>query len=108
MRDIERLEDALGRREDQRRDSPSCPDFIADPGKEQQDHHTGSVELCFSPKYAEEAFQDAHMGRKGATRPFVDGTIPTTLDKELTPEGVHIFSMFSQWVSGRLEQGAAP
>ena len=23
------------------------PDFIADPGKEQQDHHTGSVELCF-------------------------------------------------------------
>jgi phytoene dehydrogenase-like protein len=74
------------------------PDFTADPGKELQDHHTGSVELCFSPRYAEEAFQDAHMGRKGATRPFVDGTIPTSLDKELAPEGVHIFSMFSQWV----------
>jgi phytoene dehydrogenase-like protein len=74
------------------------PDFIADPGKELQDHHTGSVELCFSPQYAEEAFQDAHMGRKGATRPFVDGTIPTTLDKKLAPEGVHVFSMFSQWV----------
>ena len=74
------------------------PDFTADPGKEMQDHHTGSVELCFSPRYAEEAFQDAHMGRKGATRPFVDGTIPTTLDKQLAPEGVHVFSMFSQWV----------
>jgi phytoene dehydrogenase-like protein len=74
------------------------PDFIADPGKELQDHHTGSVELCFSPRYAEEAFQDAHMGRRGATRPFVDGTIPTTLDKRLAPEGVHVFSMFSQWV----------
>ncbi len=74
------------------------PDFTADPGKELQDHHTGSVELCFSPRYAEEAFQDAHMGRKGAARPFVDGTIPTSLDKELAPEGVHIFSMFSQWV----------
>ncbi|MEX0753671.1 MAG: NAD(P)/FAD-dependent oxidoreductase [Actinomycetota bacterium] len=74
------------------------PDFTADPGKDLQDHHTGSVELCFSPGYAEEAFQDAHMGRKGATRPFVDGTIPTSLDKELAPEGVHIFSMFSQWV----------
>jgi phytoene dehydrogenase-like protein len=74
------------------------PDFIAAPGKEQQDHHTGSVELCFSPQYAEEAFQDAHMGRKAATRPFVDGTIPTTLDKKLAPEGVHVFSMFSQWV----------
>jgi phytoene dehydrogenase-like protein len=74
------------------------PDFIADPGKELQDHHTGSVELCFSPQYAEQAFQDAHMGRTGATRPFVDGTIPTSLDKHLAPEGVHVFSMFSQWV----------
>jgi phytoene dehydrogenase-like protein len=74
------------------------PDFIADPGKNQQDHHTGSVELCFSPGYAERAFQDAHMDRKGATAPFVDGTIPTTLDKRLAPEGVHVFSMFTQWV----------
>jgi phytoene dehydrogenase-like protein len=74
------------------------PDFIADPGKEQQDHHTGSVELCFSPRYAERAFQDAHIERKAAVAPFVDGTIPTTLDKQLAPEGVHVFSMFSQWV----------
>ena len=74
------------------------PDFTAMPGTNQQDHHTGSVELCFSPQYAERAFQDAHIERKGAIRPFVDGTIPTTLDKKLAPEGVHIFSMFSQWV----------
>jgi phytoene dehydrogenase-like protein len=74
------------------------PDFIADPGKEQQDHHTGSVELCFSPQYAERAFQDAHIERKASVAPFVDGTIPTTLDEQLAPEGVHVFSMFSQWV----------
>jgi phytoene dehydrogenase-like protein len=74
------------------------PDFIADPGTNQQDHHTGSVELCFTPQYAEEAFQDAHMGRKASNRPFVDGVIPTTLDKELMPEGVHFFSMYTQWV----------
>lgn len=73
------------------------PDFIADPGKNQQDHHTGSVELCFSTDYAEEAFRDAKAG-KGAERPFVDGVIPTTFDKTLTPEGVHIFSMYCQWV----------
>jgi len=73
------------------------PDFTADPGKEMQDHHTGSVELCFSTDYAERAFQDAHMEKRAATRPFVDGTIPTTLDKQLCPEGVHIFSMYSQW-----------
>ena len=48
-----------------------------------------SVELCFTPQYAEEAFQDSHMGRKASVRPFVDGVIPTTLDKKLAPEGVH-------------------
>jgi phytoene dehydrogenase-like protein len=74
------------------------PDFIAQPGKHQQEHHTGSVELCFSPEYAERAFQDAHMDRKASIAPFVDGVIPTTLDKQLAPEGVHVFSMFSQWV----------
>jgi phytoene dehydrogenase-like protein len=74
------------------------PDFKAQPGKEMQDHHTGSVELCFSSDYAEQAFQDAHMGRKPAVAPFVDGTIPTTLDRKLAPEGTHVFSMFTQWV----------
>jgi phytoene dehydrogenase-like protein len=74
------------------------PDFVSQPGTEQQDHHTGSVELCFSPQYAERAFQDAHIERRAADAPFVDGTIPTTLDKRLAPEGVHVFSMFSQWV----------
>jgi phytoene dehydrogenase-like protein len=74
------------------------PDFTAMPGKNLQPHHTGSVELCFSPQYAERAFQDAHIERKAAVRPFVDGTIPTTLDRKLAPEGVHVFSMFTQWV----------
>ncbi len=74
------------------------PDFVADPGTDLQPHHTGSVELCFSPEYAERAFQDAHLERRAATRPFVDGAIPTTIDRRLAPEGVHIFSMFSQWV----------
>jgi len=74
------------------------PNFTADPGTELQDHHTGSVELCLSREYAERAFQDAHLEHTGAARPFVDGAIPTTIDRKLTPEGVHFFSMFSQWV----------
>ena len=74
------------------------PDFIADPGKQLQDHHTGSVELCLSREYAERAFQDAHVDHVGAVAPFVDGAIPTTIDDQLAPEGVHIFSMFGQWV----------
>ena len=38
------------------------------------------------------------MDRKPSVAPFVDGTIPTTLDKQLAPDGVHVFSMFTQWV----------
>jgi phytoene dehydrogenase-like protein len=73
------------------------PSFKADPGTQPQDHHSGSVELCLSTRYAEEAFLDARAGR-AARRPFVDGTIPSFFDKTLAPEGRHIFSMFTQWV----------
>jgi phytoene dehydrogenase-like protein len=73
------------------------PNFKAIPGSNLQEHHTGSVELCLSTDYAEEAFQEARAGRP-ATRPFVDGVIPSVFDKTLAPEGKHIFSMFTQWV----------
>ena len=74
------------------------PSFTANPGTNLQEHHTGAVELCFSSQYAERAYQDAHIERVGANQPFVDGCIPTSLDSTLAPKGVHVFSMFSQWV----------
>ena len=52
------------------------PDFTADPGTDLQPHHTESVELCHDRAYAERAFQDAHLERRGASRPFVDGVDP--------------------------------
>ncbi|MFZ0664813.1 MAG: NAD(P)/FAD-dependent oxidoreductase [Acidimicrobiales bacterium] len=73
------------------------PDFIADPGMELAEHHTGSVEMAPSMEYIERAFQDAREGRP-ALRPFSDGVIPTTFDKTLCPEGVHVMSLFTQWV----------
>jgi phytoene dehydrogenase-like protein len=73
------------------------PDFIADPGSQLQEHHTGSVEMAPSMEYIERAFQDAREGRP-AERPFSDGVIPTTFDKTLCPEGTHIMSLFTQWV----------
>ena len=75
------------------------PSFIADPNPRDGSipwHLTGSVELSLSPKYVEDAFQDAKQGR-AATAPFSDGVIPTVVDKTLAPEGVHIFSLFTQW-----------
>jgi phytoene dehydrogenase-like protein len=74
------------------------PQFRADPGNGQQAHHTGSILLSFSPSYLERAFQDAHMEYRASTAPFAEGTIPTTLDRKLAPPGVHVLSVFSQWV----------
>jgi phytoene dehydrogenase-like protein len=73
------------------------PDFIADPGTNLQEHHTGSVEMAPSMEFIERAFLDARDGRPAAA-PFCDGVIPTTFDRTLSPEGTHIMSMFTQWV----------
>lgn len=73
------------------------PDFIADPGTELAEHHTGSVEMAPSMEYIERAFQDAREGRP-ALRPFSDGVIPTTFDRTLCPDGIHNMSLFTQWV----------
>jgi phytoene dehydrogenase-like protein len=73
------------------------PKFKAGPDDGGDEHLTGSVELCLSTDYAETAFQEARSGIP-ATRPFVDGVIPTLFDKTLAPEGKHIFSMFTQYV----------
>lgn len=75
------------------------PNFTADPLPKDGSipyHLTGSVELSFSPRYVEQAFQDAKAG-KGAEGPFSDGVIPTVVDKTLAPDGVHIMSLFTQW-----------
>ena len=74
------------------------PDFTADPGVSAGLHHGGAIELSHSVDYLEEAFQEARAGRP-ATRPFSDGVIPTALDPTLCPEGYHIMSLFTQWVS---------
>ncbi len=41
------------------------PDFRCAPGTQLQRHHTGSLNLCFSPRYIERAFQDAHINGRG-------------------------------------------
>ncbi|MBW2543476.1 MAG: NAD(P)/FAD-dependent oxidoreductase, partial [Deltaproteobacteria bacterium] len=74
------------------------PDFKFAPGTQLQRHHTGSINLCFSPRYIERAFQDAHIEGRGSTAPFVEGSIPSSLDPRLAPEGIHFFSMFTQYV----------
>ena len=72
------------------------PEFTADPGFDAQ-VHGGAIQILDDDDYLERAFQEARFG-KAATLPFSDTAIPTVFDKTLAPEGVHVVSMFTQWV----------
>ena len=86
------------------------PNFTADPGSNQQEHHTGSVEMAPSVEYIERAFQDAREGRP-ALRPFSDSVIPTTFDKTLCTRGhahhVAVHPVGAAGVGRRAAQGRA-
>ena len=71
------------------------PTFLADPDRDID--LSGGFELGHSVDYIERAFIDAREGR-ASERPFSDGEIPTVHDRTLAPEGIHIVSLFTQWV----------
>ena len=73
------------------------PDFIADPGSQLQEHHTGSVEMAPTMEYIERAFQDARDG-KPALAPVQRRRDPDRVRQDACPEGTHIMSLFTQWV----------
>jgi phytoene dehydrogenase-like protein len=72
------------------------PEFTADPGFDPQ-IHGGAIQILDDDDYLEKAFQEARFGQ-AATLPFSDTAIPTVFDKTLAPDGVHVMSMFTQWV----------
>jgi phytoene dehydrogenase-like protein len=72
------------------------PEFTSDPGFDPQ-IHGGAIQIMDDTDYLEKAFQEARFGR-AATLPFSDTAIPTVFDRTLAPEGVHVMSMFTQWV----------
>jgi phytoene dehydrogenase-like protein len=72
------------------------PTFTANPAFDPE-IHGGAIELVDDVEQLEQAFQQARFG-EGADRPFSDCEIPTVVDRTLAPEGIHVMSMFSQWV----------
>jgi phytoene dehydrogenase-like protein len=72
------------------------PTFTADPEFDPE-IHGGAIELLDDVEQLEMSFQQARAG-KAADIIFSDCEIPSVVDKTLAPEGVHVVSMFSQWV----------
>jgi phytoene dehydrogenase-like protein len=81
------------------------PDFTCLPGKSGPGpQHCGTIHIGCAPDYLERAYDDAKYGRP-SERPIVEMTIPTSVDRTLTPPGHHILSLFVQYAPYRLAPG---
>ncbi len=72
------------------------PNFRCLPGDRPAPHHRGTIHLCPSLSYAEEAFADYFYGRP-SSKPIIEMCIPTVLDDSLAPPDRHIVSLFVQY-----------
>ena len=64
----------------------------------------GMMEICPSMDYVERAYDDAKYGNF-SQRPYLDITIPTTVDPTMAPPGKHVMSIFVQYAPYHLKQG---
>lgn len=83
------------------------PDFTCAPGKaEPGPQHYGTIHVgAQSMDAIERAYDDAKYGRP-STRPVIDLTIPSTLDRTLAPAGHHVACMFVQYAPYALASGS--
>jgi len=80
------------------------PNFTAYPGIEVGPQHRGTIHICPSLTYMEEAWQDAEQGIP-SKNPMLECCIPTTYDNSLALPGKHIMSIFVQYAPYRLKEG---
>jgi phytoene dehydrogenase-like protein len=80
------------------------PNFKALPGTQVGPQHRGTVHICPTLDYMEEAYDDAKYGRPSKS-PILECTMATTTDNTLAPPGKHIMSMFIQYAPYKLREG---
>jgi phytoene dehydrogenase-like protein len=80
------------------------PDFVACPGRTAGPQHRGTIHICPTLDYIEEAYDDAKYGRP-ARNPILECTIPSVLDDTVAPPGKHLMSMFIQYFPYHLSTG---
>ncbi len=71
------------------------PDFTCLPGTNCQDHHKSGIIIAPSLTYLEKAYFDARE-YGWSKKPFVELSIPSTVDDTLAPPGQHVASLFCQ------------
>ncbi|MDH4112318.1 MAG: NAD(P)/FAD-dependent oxidoreductase [Actinomycetota bacterium] len=73
------------------------PAFRDDPSGEDPEIAGSSIMVSPTIRYLEKAFEEARDGA-ASTAPFSETCIPSYYDPTLAPEGMHVMSMFTQWV----------
>ncbi len=82
------------------------PNFTCLPnaGSEPQPHHRATIHIGAGCEYLERAYDDAKYGRP-SSHPIVEMTIPSAVDRTISPEGHHILSLFVQYAPYHLAEG---
>ena len=73
------------------------PAFRDDPNGEDPEIAGSSIMVAPNIRYLETAFEEARDGN-ASTAPFSETCIPSYYDRTLAPDGMHVMSMFTQWV----------
>jgi phytoene dehydrogenase-like protein len=72
-------------------------------GMEDPRHLSGAVDICPSPDYVEQAYDDAKYGGF-SKRPAMEICIPSINDPTMAPPGKHMMSIFVQYCAYDLDQ----
>jgi len=67
-------------------------------------HLNGTIHIAPTMEFLERAYDDAKYG-KPSTRPVLEMTLPTSVDRTIAPEGKHVMSMFVQYAPYKLAEG---
>ncbi|HSY81305.1 MAG TPA: NAD(P)/FAD-dependent oxidoreductase [Gemmatimonadaceae bacterium] len=80
------------------------PDFTACRGTAPGPQHRGTIHICPTLDYIEEAYDDVKYDRPSRS-PILECTIPSVLDNTVAPPGQHLMSMFIQYFPYKLRNG---
>ena len=80
------------------------PKFSCYPCDDVAPCHMGTMHIGETMDWIEEAYDDAKYGRP-SKKPILELTMPTSVDKTISPKGKHILSMFVQFAPYQLREG---
>ena len=84
----------------------SLPNFSCIPTKNNEPgpQHRGTIHFIENMEQIEKGYRDA-LQKKPSKYPIIEMTIPSSLDKTISPEGKHVVQLFTQYAPYELENG---